>query len=48
MKAEYKNILVAVPLCLGTWFLFVQALGVNIGAGVLEEAVLRLLGQDVP
>ncbi|MCW8087758.1 tripartite tricarboxylate transporter TctB family protein [Sabulicella glaciei] len=43
-----RDILIALPLCLGTWFLFVQALGVNIGAGVLEEAVLRLLGQDVP
>lgn len=43
-----RDILLALPLCLGTWFLFVQALGVNIGAGVLEEAVLRLLGQEVP
>ena len=40
--------LVALPLCLGVWFLFVEALGVNIGAGLLEGAVLSLLGQEVP
>ena len=47
-RAPLRDALVALPLCLGVWFLFVQALGVNIGAGLLEGAVLSLLGQDVP
>jgi putative tricarboxylic transport membrane protein len=47
-RAPWRDALIALPLCLGVWFLFVQALGVNIGAGLLEGAVLSLLGQDVP
>ena len=38
----------ALVLTLATWFLFVQLLGVNIGAGVLEGLVLRALGQEPP
>ena len=47
-RSLLRDALLAPVLCLGVWFLFVQALGVNIGAGVLEGAVLSLLGQDVP
>jgi putative tricarboxylic transport membrane protein len=47
-RAPWRDALIALPLCLGVWFLFVQALGVNIGAGLLEGAALSLLGQDVP
>lgn len=47
-RAPLRDAFIALPLCLGVWFLFVEALGVNIGAGLLEGAVLSLLGQDVP
>lgn len=47
-RSPLRDALIALPLCLGVWFLFVQALGVNIGAGLLEGAVLRLLGQEIP
>jgi putative tricarboxylic transport membrane protein len=47
-RAPGRDALVALPLCLVAWFLFVQALGVNIGAGILEGAVLSLLGRDAP
>lgn len=47
-RAWGRNLLIALPLCLGVWFLFVEALGVNIGAGVLEGLVLQALGQEVP
>ncbi len=43
-----RDLPLAVLLCLGVWFLFVEALGVNIGAGLLEGAVLRALGREVP
>lgn len=43
-----RDLLIAPPLCLLVWFLFVEALGVNIGAGLLEGFVLRLLGQEAP
>ncbi|MBK1657620.1 tripartite tricarboxylate transporter TctB family protein [Paracraurococcus ruber] len=36
----------ALVLCLAVWFGFVELLGVNIGAGLLEEAVLLALGQE--
>jgi putative tricarboxylic transport membrane protein len=35
-----------VPLCLAVWFLFVEALGVNIGAGLLEGFILQWLGRE--
>jgi len=41
-----RDLLIAVPLCLGVWFLFVEALGVNIGAGLLEGAILGALGRE--
>ncbi len=43
-----RDAVLALLLCLGAWFGFVQLLGVNIGAGLLEGAILRALGQEVP
>lgn len=40
-----RDVLVGAVLSLGAFFLFVQALGVSIGAGPVEGAILRLLGQ---
>jgi putative tricarboxylic transport membrane protein len=42
-----RDAAIALPLCLGVWFLFVEALGVNIGAGLLEGWILGLLGREV-
>ncbi len=42
-----RDLVLAVVLTLLAWFLFVELLGVNIGAGVLEGLVLRALGRDV-
>ena len=47
-RAPLRDALIALAVSLGAFFLFVEALGVNIGAGVLEGAILRLLGQEVP
>lgn len=47
-RAPLRDAAVALAVSLGAFFLFVEALGVNIGAGVLEGGILRLLGQDVP
>jgi putative tricarboxylic transport membrane protein len=47
-RSAARDLLIALPLCLLVWFLFVEALGVNIGAGLLEGAVLSLLGQEAP
>ncbi len=47
-RAPLRDAAIALVVSLGAFFLFVEALGVNIGAGVLESGVLRLLGQDVP
>ncbi|WP_421996213.1 tripartite tricarboxylate transporter TctB family protein [Roseococcus sp.] len=41
-----RDLLIALPLTLLVWFLFVQGLGVNIGAGLLEGIILRMLGQE--
>ncbi len=41
-----RDLVVALLLCLAVWFGFVQLLGVNIGAGLLEGAILRALGQE--
>ena len=42
-----RDLVLALVLTLLVWFLFVELLGVNIGAGVLEGLVLRALGQEV-
>jgi putative tricarboxylic transport membrane protein len=42
-----RDLVLALVLTLLVWFLFVEVLGVNIGAGVLEGLVLRALGQEV-
>ncbi len=41
-----RDAAIALAVSLGAFFLFAEALGVNIGAGVLEGAILRLLGQE--
>jgi len=46
-RSMARDLLVALPLTLGVWFLFVQGLGVNIGAGLLEGLVLRAMGLEV-
>ncbi len=43
-----RDAVLALGLTLVVWFGFVELLGVNIGAGLLEGAILRLLGQEVP
>lgn len=47
-RSPLRDAVIALMVSLGAFFLFVEALRVNIGAGVLEGAILRLLGQDVP
>ena len=47
-RALLRDAALAPVLALGAWFLFVEALGVNIGAGVLEGAALSLLGREAP
>lgn len=47
-RSAARDLLIAPPLCLAVWFLFVEALGVNIGAGLLEGAALTLLGREAP
>jgi len=46
-RSMARDLLIALPLTLGVWFLFVQGLGVNIGAGLLEGLVLRAMGREV-
>ena len=41
-----RDLLLALVLTLVVWFGFVEVLGVNIGAGLLEGLVLRALGMD--
>ncbi len=43
-----RDAALALVLTLATWFLFVELLGVNIGAGVLEGLALRALGREPP
>jgi putative tricarboxylic transport membrane protein len=45
-RSMARDLLIALPLTLLVWFLFVQGLGVNIGAGLLEGFILRLMGQE--
>ena len=47
-RSLLRDAILAPVLCLAVWFLFVQVRGVNIGAGLLEGAVLTLLGQEAP
>ncbi len=46
-RSMARDLLIALPLTLGVWFLFVQGLGVNIGAGLLEGLVLLAMGREV-
>jgi putative tricarboxylic transport membrane protein len=46
-RAPLRDAVIALAVSLGAFFIFVEALGVNIGAGVLEGSILRLLGQEV-
>jgi putative tricarboxylic transport membrane protein len=43
-----RDLVLALALTLAAWFGFVMVLGVNIGAGVLERAILAALGQEIP
>lgn len=47
-RAPLRDGVIALAVSLSAFFLFVEALGVNIGAGVLESAILRALGREVP
>ena len=47
-QSMLRDAAIALAVSLAAFFLFVEALGVNIGAGLLEGAILRLLGQEVP
>jgi putative tricarboxylic transport membrane protein len=42
-----RDLALALVLTLLVWFGFVEGLGVNIGAGVLENMVLRVLGREI-
>jgi putative tricarboxylic transport membrane protein len=43
-----RDMALALVLTLAVWFGFVEVLGVNIGAGVLENMVLHALGREIP
>jgi putative tricarboxylic transport membrane protein len=43
-----RDAALALVLTLAVWFLFVELLGVNIGAGLLEGLVLQALGREAP
>lgn len=47
-RRPLRDLAVALVLTLAAWFGFVEVLGVNIGAGVLEGLLLRALGREVP
>ena len=47
-RRPLRDLVLALVLTLVVWFGFVEVLGVNIGAGMLEGLVLRALGQEVP
>lgn len=46
-RSPLRDAGIALVVSLGAFFLFVEALGVNIGAGLLEGAILRALGREV-
>mgnify|MGYP002784516402 FL=1 len=45
-RRPLRDLALALVLTLAVWFLFVEALGVNIGAGLLEGGILRLIGRE--
>lgn len=45
-RRPLRDLAVALVLTLAVWFGFVEVLGVNIGAGLLEGLVLRALGLE--
>jgi putative tricarboxylic transport membrane protein len=47
-RRPIRDLLLALVLTLVVWFGFVEVLGVNIGAGVLEGLVLQALGREAP
>ncbi|HYF09913.1 MAG TPA: tripartite tricarboxylate transporter TctB family protein [Acetobacteraceae bacterium] len=47
-RKPLRDLAIGFALSLGAFFLFVEALGVNIGAGVVERAVLGALGRETP
>lgn len=47
-RSLLRDLVLALVLTLAVWFLFVEALGVNIGAGLLEQGVLKLMGREIP
>ena len=47
-RSPLRDAAIALVVSLAAFFIFVEALGVNIGAGLLEGAILRALGQEVP
>ncbi|MBP0465684.1 tripartite tricarboxylate transporter TctB family protein [Roseomonas sp. PWR1] len=46
-RTPARDAAIALAVSLGAFFLFVEALGVNIGAGLLEGAILRAMGREV-
>lgn len=46
-RSPLRDAVIALAVSLGAFFLFVEALGVNIGAGLLEGAILRAFGREV-
>lgn len=46
-RGPMRDALIALAVSLSAFFIFVEALGVNIGAGLLEGAILRALGREV-
>jgi putative tricarboxylic transport membrane protein len=46
-RTPLRDAAIALAVSLAAFFLFVEALGVNIGAGLLEGAILRALGREV-
>lgn len=46
-RRPLRDLALALVLTLAVWFGFVEVLGVNIGAGLLEGLVLRALGREV-
>jgi putative tricarboxylic transport membrane protein len=46
-RTPLRDAAIALAVSLGAFFLFVEALGVNIGAGLLEGAILRAIGREV-
>jgi putative tricarboxylic transport membrane protein len=45
-RRPLRDLAIGLVLSLGAFFLFVEALGVNIGAGLVERLILGLLGRE--